>query len=64
MSQLYPNSKDSIKEKCAKACWLYITEQIDVDTLILWLAIYKDEYNGKEFECSEVLKTFTHTSYI
>lgn len=64
MSNLHPNSKDSIKEKCAKVCWLYITGHIDEEQLLIWLIQYKGEFNDKEFECSDVLKTFTHNTYI
>lgn len=49
MSQLQPNPKDSIKEKCAKACFLYFLDYITLDALNVWLMSYKNEFEDMEF---------------
>lgn len=49
MSHIYPNDYDSIKDKCSKACFLYILDRIDEYTLVDWLSTYKDQYHCSDF---------------
>lgn len=58
MSQIYPNEKDSIKEKCAKACFLYLTDYIDEECLLIWLIKYKEDFQDKEYLVSDAIKRF------
>lgn len=50
MSRFQPNSYDSIKDKCAKACLLYMMDLIDEECLLTWLIDYKNDYQNKEFK--------------
>lgn len=58
MSQMFPNTKDSIKEKCAKACFLYMTDYIDEEQLLTWLIQYK--YDFQEIEVKFDQQTTIH----
>lgn len=58
MSHLLPDSNDSIKEKCSKACFLFLTGHIDEVCLLTWLLEYKAEFDEKDFKLSQNIKRF------
>lgn len=64
MSHLFPESFDSICNKCSKACYLYMLDYLTIEQLVVWLSDYKEEFNEKRLKQSPAFKAFDKSSQV
>ncbi len=58
MSALYPNKSDSIKEKCSKACYLWLIDYISDTVFVDYLTQFKNDFQNHKLDNSEILRRF------